>query len=127
VAEQILIEFIVEDQQLTTAIDQLEKTGQIDAKLAGGFKQTTAEINKQAQAIKADAAATAPLKKNIEEINKVTKSMTASFMKGFEEGVIDTLKEAGVSAKEFTDALASGATEVTAPAESLRARLTVGY
>jgi hypothetical protein len=123
VAETILIELIVDDSQLQPAIDLLEKTGQIDAKLASGFRQTTAEINKQAQAIKADAAATAPLKKNLEDINKVTKNVSQSFMQGFQEGVIDTLKEAGVSVKEFTDALGTGATEVSAPTESLRQRL----
>jgi hypothetical protein len=123
VAEQILIELIVDDSQLQPAIDLLEKTGQIDSKLANGFRQTTAEINKQAQAIKADAAATAPLKKNLEDINKVTKNVSQSFMQGFQEGVIDTLKEAGVSVKEFTDALGTGATEVSAPTESLRTRL----
>jgi hypothetical protein len=123
VAEQILIELIVDDSQLQPAIDQLEKTGAIDAKLANGFRQTTAEINKQAQAIKADAAATAPLKKNLEEINKITKNVSQSFVEGFQEGVIGTLKEAGVSVKEFTDALGTGGTEVQAPVESLRSRL----
>jgi hypothetical protein len=123
VAETILIELVVDDSQLQPAIDLLEKTGQIDSKLANGFRQTTAEINKQAQAIKADAAATTPLKKNLEDINKATKNVSQSFMQGFQEGVIDTLKEAGVSVKEFTDALGTGATEVSAPTESLRTRL----
>jgi hypothetical protein len=123
VAEQIIIELLVDDSQLLPAIDLLEKTGQIDAKLANGFRQTTAEINKQAQAIKADAAATAPLKKNLEDISKATKSVSQSFMQGFQEGVIDTLKEAGVSVKEFTDALGTGGTEVQGPVESLRQRL----
>lgn len=121
--QQVIVEFIIQDEQLETAIDQLERTGVIDAKLAGAFKQTTAEINKQAQAIKADAAATAPLKKNLEDINKITKNVSQSFMEGFQEGVIDTLKEAGVSVKEFTDALGTGGTEVQKPVESLRARL----
>lgn len=124
-AETILIELVVDDSQLEPAIDRLEKTGAIDAKLAASFRQTTAEINKQAAAIKADAAATAPLKKNLEDINKVTKNVSQSFMQGFQEGVIDTLKEAGVSVKEFTDALGTGGTEVQAPVESLRQRLRV--
>lgn len=122
-AETILIELIVDDSQLQPAIDLLEKTGQIDSKLANGFRQTTAEINKQAQAIKADATATAPLKKNLEDINKITKNVSQSFMQGFQEGVIDTLKEAGVSVQEFTEALGTGATEVQGATESLRARL----
>lgn len=121
--QTVLVQLILDDSQLESGIDMLERTGAIDAKLANGFRQTTAEINKQAAAIKADAAATAPLKKNLEDINKVTKNVSQSFMQGFQEGVIDTLKEAGVSVKEFTDALGTGATEVTAPTESLRQRL----
>lgn len=122
-AEQILIELIVDDSQLQPAIDLLEKTGQIDAKLANGFRQTTSEINKQAQAHRSNATATVPVKKNLEDINKITKNVTQSFVDGFQEGVIDTLKEAGVTAQQFTDALGTGATEVQAPTESLRQRL----
>lgn len=121
--QQVIVQLILDDSQLTPALEQLESAGVIDAKLAGAFKQTTAEINKQAQAIKADAAATAPLKKNLEDINKITKNVSQSFMEGFQEGVIDTLKEAGVSVKEFTDALGTGGTEVQKPVESLRQRL----
>lgn len=121
--QTVLVELILDDSKLTPALEQLENAGVIDAKLANGFRQTTAEINKQAAAIKADAAATAPLKKNLEDINKATKNVSQSFMQGFQEGVIDTLKEAGVSVQEFTDALATGATEVQAPTESLRQRL----
>lgn len=123
VAETILIEFQVEDGQLISAIDLLEKTGQIDAKLANNFKQTTAEINKQAQAIKNDAASTTPFKKNLEDISKATKSLTQSFLEGFEEGVIETLKEAGVSVEEFAAALQSGQTEVAETSGSLRQQL----
>lgn len=121
--QQVIVQLILDDSQLTPALEQLESAGVIDAKLAGAFKQTTAEINKQAQAIKADASATAPLKKNLEDINKITKNVSQSFMQGFQEGVIDTLKEAGVSVKEFTDALGTGGTEVQKPVESLRQRL----
>lgn len=121
--QQIIVELILDDSQLEPAIDQLERTGAIDAKLAGAFRQTTAEINKQASALRADAAATTPLKKNLEDINKATKSVTQSFMQGFQEGVIDTLKEAGVSVEQFTDALTTGQTEVSNASESLRSRL----
>lgn len=123
ITQQVVVELILDDSKLTPALEQLESAGVIDSKLAGAFRQTTAEINKQAQAIKADAAATAPLKKNLEDINKATKNVTQSFMTGFQEGVIETLKEAGVTAQQFTDALATGATEVQAPTESLRQRL----
>jgi hypothetical protein len=123
VTEQVIVEFLTDYSSVDTAIETLEKSGAIDAKLATAFKQTTAEVNKQTAAIKAEATATAPLKKNLEDVNKATKSMTQTFMQGFQEGVIDTLKEAGVSAEQFADALATGQTEASNAGESLRTRL----
>lgn len=121
--QQVIIEFIAETGQLDSAIDQLEKTGAIDSKLAQEFKRNSAEINKQATEIKKAAASTAPLKKNLEDVNKATKSFTKDFAAGFNEGVIETLAEAGVSVEEFTNALKTGQTEVDKSSESLRARL----
>jgi hypothetical protein len=121
--QQVIIEFLTETGQLESAIDQLEKTGAIDSKLAGAFKQTTAEINKQSSAIKSAAGSTAPLKKNLEDVDKATKKVAQDFMIGFQEGVIETLKDAGVSVEQFTDALASGGTEVEKSTDSLRQRL----
>jgi len=123
--QQVIIEFVTNDEQLESTIDKLEKTGAIDSKLATAFKQTTAEISKQSSAIKSAASATAPLKKNLEDVNKATKSFTQDFMTGFNEGVLEMLKEAGVSAEEFAVALGSGQTEVEKSSDSLRARLKV--
>jgi hypothetical protein len=121
--QQIIIEFVTNDDQLESSIDKLEKTGAIDSKIATAFKQTSAEINKQATEIKKAASSTAPLKKNLEDVNKATKNFTKDFAAGFNEGVIETLKEAGVSVEEFTKALGSGQTEVDKSSESLRGRL----
>lgn len=121
--QQVIIEFVTNDEQLESSIDKLEKTGAIDSKLASAFKQTSAEINKQAAEIKKAAASTAPLKKNLEDVNKATQNFTEQFMAGFNEGVIETLKEAGVSVEQFTEALKTGQTEVQEPTESLRQRL----
>lgn len=122
-AETVLIEFIVDTTQIQSAIDLLEKIGQVDAKTAANFKQANAEINKQSSAIKATAAAAIPLKKNIEDVNRATKSMTTNFMQGFEQGVIETLKEAGVSLDEFLAALKNGPSAAASGTESLRQRL----
>lgn len=121
--QTVVIEFITETGQLDSAIDQLEKTGAIDSKMASAFKQTNAEISKQSAEIKKAASSTAPLKKNLEDVNKATKKFTQDFMTGFNEGVLETLKEAGVSAEEFANALGSGQTEVEKSSESLRQRL----
>lgn len=49
--EQIVVELVADTSSLESAIDQLVKTGAVDQQLANAFKNTTAEINKQAQAI----------------------------------------------------------------------------
>ncbi len=121
--QQVIIEFVTNDEQLDSAISKLEKTGAVDSKLATAFKQTTSEINKQSAAIKSVAGSTAPLKKNLEDVDKATKKFTQDFMTGFNEGVLETLKEAGVSAEQFSAALGTGQTEVEKSSESLRARL----
>ncbi len=121
--QTVLIEFLTNDEQLDSAISKLEKTGAVDSKLATAFKQTTSEINKQSAAIKSVAGSTAPLKKNLEDIDKATKKFTQDFMTGFNEGVLETLKEAGVTAEQFSAALGSGQTEVEKSSESLRTRL----
>jgi len=122
VAEQILIELIVDDSQLQPAIDLLEKTGQIDSKLASGFKQTTSEINKQAAAIKNENAAIAAMQKNFDNLAKELKEQ-AEFFRGFKEGVEEALKEAGVTLEEFLEALKKGPKDAEEPTNSLRKRL----
>lgn len=121
--QTVIIEFIAETGQLDSAIDQLEKTGAIDSKLAQEFKRNSAEISKQSAEIKKAAASTTPLKKNLEDVNKATKSFTKDFAAGFNEGVIETLQEAGVSVEELTAALKTGQTEVDKSSDSLRTRL----
>jgi hypothetical protein len=123
--QTVVIEFVTNDEQLDSAINKLEKTGAVDSKLATAFKQTSAEISKQATEIKKAAASTTPLKKNLEDVNKATKSFTQDFAAGFNEGVIETLAEAGVSVEEFTKALGTGQTEVEKSSDSLRQRLKI--
>lgn len=103
--QQVIIEFLTNTDQVDTAINKLEKTGAIDSKLANGFKQTTAEISKQAAEIQKTSAATAPLKKSLEDVAKVVKTTTSAFITGFHEGVQDSLKQAGVSISELKQKL----------------------
>ena len=121
--QQIIVELIVDDSQLTTAIEHLEKTGQIDSQLANSFKQTTTELNKQATAIKSGTSLVGTLKKQFTDLAQTANKLGGSFEEGFANGVIDSLSEAGVSLQEFTDALSSGQTEVANSTESLRSRL----
>jgi hypothetical protein len=123
ITQQVLVELILDDSQLQPALDKLESSGQIDASIAAGFKQTTAEINKQAQAAKSGTAAIGPLKKNLADLALAAKKAGGDFEQGFAQGVTDALKEAGVSMEEFVNALASGQSEAVNTTESLRSRL----
>lgn len=121
-AETILIELVVDDSQLQPAIDLLEKTGQIDSKLANSFRQTTAEVNKQAAAIKNDNAALAAMQKNFDQLAKELKEQN-QFLLGFKEGIEDALKSAGVTIEEFFEALKNGPPAAEPKVESLKSKL----
>lgn len=45
--QQLIIELVLDDSQLEPALDRLEKSGQIDSKVASSFKQTNAELAKR--------------------------------------------------------------------------------
>lgn len=103
--EQVIIDFVADYSGLQPAIDMLEKAGQIDASIAQNFKQTNAEINKQAQALRSVSQATSQEAQSIDQMDKRMKSFLKNAIQGFEEGVADALNEAGVSMEEFTAAL----------------------
>lgn len=137
--QQVIIEFLTDTAQVDTAINKLEKTGAIDSKLANSFKQTTSEISKQAVEIQKTAAATSPLKKNLEDVAKATKGFSSKFMADFQQqflaaggtiadfkgGVQDALDEAGISMEEFAAAIDASNQSVEKSTESLRQRLKI--
>lgn len=126
-AEQIIIEFISDATGLEPAIDQLEKLGTVDKATAAAFKATNAELAKRTAAVKATTAATQQsantTKKSINDVDAAVKNLTNDFVQGFQEGVNEALKEAGVSAEEFSEALKNGGTEVDKATTSVRTRL----
>src|SRR5688572_1580835 len=122
-AQEVIIDFIVDDSGLDTAIDQLERMGVIDKKVATAFKSTTAEINKQAAAIKNTSQAVKGPIKSIEQLVKKTKSFVKNFVEGFEEGVNEALDEAGVSMNEFVTALDNAGVKGVKSSTSLRQEL----
>lgn len=126
-AEQILIEFVASTEGLAPALDKLEALGKIDKAAAATFKATNAELAKRTATLKATASATqqsaAGTKKSIQDVDAAVKNLTNDFVEGFQEGVTEALKEAGVSAEEFAEALKTGGTEVEQATESIRARL----
>lgn len=121
--ENVLIEFIADYSSLDSALDTLEKSGAIDAKVAQAFKQTTAEVNKQAQAIKNTGAAYKGPIQSVDQLDKRTRSFVKSAIEGFELGVRDALEEAGVSAKEFGEALQNANKKSTDSTKSIRQEL----
>lgn len=122
-AETILIELVVDDSQLEPALDRLEKMGLIDAKMANGFRQTTAEINKQATAINKDTAAVGSLKKTFADLASTANKIGGDFEQGFAQGVMDALKEAGITLEQFIEKLKEGPKEAEGPTDSLGQRL----
>lgn len=120
VTEQVIIEFITNDDQLKSSEQRLTDLGKIDKTVGESFKTTNTEINKQAVALKTVAAATSQIdsagkatKKNIQDVSTAVKGMSSAFQKEFKAGVIDELKKAGVSLKDFEkqSGLAFGNTE----------------
>lgn len=108
ITQNVIIEFISDPSKLAPAVDQLEKIGKVEEKQAAVFKATNAEINKQAAALKNVAAVNQQIdstgkvtKKNVADLSKEVKGMSQTFQKEFQKGVIDGLKQAGVSVKQF--------------------------
>lgn len=114
-AETVIIEFIASTEGLAPAVDQLERLGQIDKATATTFKATNAELKAREATLKATGtatkAATDSTKKSIADVDAAVKNLTNDFVQGFQEGVVEALKEAGVSAEQFQAAIAGAGTE----------------
>lgn len=93
-AQEILIEFITDYSSLDKAIDVLERTGQVDQKVANSFKATNAEIVKQGQAIKNTGNAFRGPIQSIDQLDKRTKKFVQDFIEGFQEGINEELARA---------------------------------
>lgn len=98
---EVLIDFKVDYTQLDGAIATLEKTGQVDAKVANSFKATNQAIAQQSQAIKKTATDLQGPIKSIDQLDKRSKTFVQEFIKGFEQGV----KEELLAAKSEIDQL----------------------
>lgn len=103
--ETVLVNFTTDVSDIETAADVLQRTGKIDAQLAAQFKRATAEINNQQKAINNTAKAMQDATKkeivSIEQVRAEMEQFVTDFIAGFQEGVIETLKEAGIEFDEF--------------------------
>ncbi len=107
--EEVLIDFKVDFTELTTAQEQLAKSGKIDA---SGF----AAVNK---AIKSTATDTKGLIKEFKDVATMATKMGKSVEDAFGAGIKDALDEAGVSVEEFGAALS----KANNPSKTLKAEL----
>lgn len=125
--QEIIVDLQVDTSDLDSAADKLEALGVIDKAAAAQFRAANVEIKNKEAALKsalatAKASGTAS-KKTIDDLDKSVKNLTADFVEGFGEGVADALKEAGVSAEEFSAAIKEGGTEIDKSSKTVRSRL----
>lgn len=130
VTQNVIIEFITDTSKLEPAVDQLERIGKVEQGQAAAFKATNSEINKQAAALKNVASVNDQIsatgkvtKKNVSDLAASVKGMSATFQKEFKAGVIDGLKQAGVSIKEFEKQVGASFGKTEQETLSLRAQL----
>lgn len=107
--EQVIIEFIPDFSKLETGLDQVAKTGKVDVK---SFKDIQAAID-------TTATDTQGLIKTFKDVAGASVKMGKSIEDAFGAGVKDALDEAGVSVKQFEDALK----KANAPSQSLKKEL----
>jgi hypothetical protein len=111
-AEQVIIEFVTNTEGLQSANDTLEQQGKISQKNNEEFKKTNIELLREQKALQQIGAINKQIeqsgkvtKKNLSDLAQIVKSQSATFRKEFQKGIVDGLKEAGVSIEEFTEAL----------------------
>lgn len=96
--QDILIDFVVDYKQLDSALATLENFGKVDSKTASAFRNTNT-------AIKSTEKDTKGLIQTFNNVKGSAQMMGSSVKKAFDQGVQQALKEAGVSTKEFDQAL----------------------
>jgi hypothetical protein len=109
VSETVLIDFQVDYSELTTAQEQLAKSGKIDAKGLEAFERV----------LKSTTTDTKGLVAEFKKVATTATTLGKSVENAFGAGIKDALDEAGVSVEEFGDAL----TKANQPTKSLKAEL----
>ena len=103
--ETVFVEFVVDDSQIETAQQTLQRTGQVDKQAADQFKKTNAELARRQQTIdnlnKQLKSTQDQNAKTIADMEARMETFIKDFVEGFSEGIVDTLKEAGLEFDEF--------------------------
>jgi len=125
--ETVFIEFVVDDNQLESAQQNLERTGKIDKKSADQFKATNAELAKRQKTIdtlnKQLRDTQSQNAKSIADLEARMQTFIKDFVEGFSEGVVESLKEAGFEFDEFGKLISKNNETVIASTETLKQRL----
>lgn len=107
--EQVIIEFITNDEQLKSSEQRLTDLGKIDKVIGEQFKTANAEINKQTTALKtvADAAlqidsAGKLTKRSLDALASAVKTVSSFQLK---RGMVEEIHKAGLTVNEFQKAL----------------------
>lgn len=100
--EQIIIEFVADATQIQPAVTVLQKLGQISVEDAAAFQKMNSESTKSFTAISKGANTMLP---TLGKVEKAVDSIAQSFIEGFQEGVVETLQDAGVTVEQFTQKL----------------------
>jgi hypothetical protein len=115
---EVLVEFVPDFTALDSALQKLSQSGAVDASVAAAFQKTNKEILEQQQDLN-------QLKRTYDQVKQAASQMGKGVEAAFEQGVTEALDEAGVSAKEFNDALnKSGQTSIKTT-QSLRQELRI--
>lgn len=112
----VIVNLVADTTQLETAFEKLSSSGAIDKKVADSFKATTTAIQEQATEV-------SELKRIYDQVKNAATVMGKGVEQAFEQGVTDALNEAGVSAKQFNDALNKQGQASIKTTQSLRQEL----
>lgn len=125
--ETVFVEFVVDDTQIESAQETLQRTGQVDKQAAAQFKATNAELARRQQTIsdlnKQLKDTQAQNAKSIADMESRMEQFITDFVSGFSEGIVDTLKEAGFEFDEFGKIINKNNSNSIKSTTSLKAQL----
>jgi hypothetical protein len=125
--ETVLVNFTTDTTELESATDILLRSGKIDAQLAAQFKRTNTELSNRQKAVNNTAKAIQDATKkeivSIEQVHAYMESFIADFVAGFQEGIVEELKNAGIEFDEFGKIVNKNNNETKKSTNSAKAEL----
>lgn len=127
--ETVFVEFVLTgDKAIEDAQKTLERTGKVDKAMADEFKKTNAELAKRQKIIdnlnKELRETQAQNAKTIGDLEAKLEKFITDFVEGFSEGIVETLKEAGLEFDEFGQVVNKNNKDTEKSTNTLKARLS---